>query len=188
MFARLQPGAAGRLLLAGAVLATGVVLAAWGRSVSLFAWESTIVASRKSDELDRKREGLLDRLHKKHFLSLQVLEGRLGLLEAAAHFRALDQAPPAFHWAEFRDSFPGASEEERHCREVICHVDGVKTIHPNATAVVARLEQELRAHLRGGRPCLPEITTGFEYPEGEGWLRGRPPSASKVRRLPVPAR
>src|SRR5205814_6729952 len=114
---------------------------------------------RKNDELERKREGLLARVHRKQFLSREVIEGRLGLLEAAAQFRALDHAPPDFHWDVFRDANPADSEEERHCREVIRHIDGLSEKHSRVRAIVPRLEQELREHLRRGKLCLPEITT-----------------------------
>jgi hypothetical protein len=185
MFARVHAGAAGKLLLTGAVLAGAVALAAWGRNVFVSTFLLTDEADqRKALELDRTMEGLLARVRQKGFLTREVFEGRLGLLEAAAQFRALDHAPPAFHWDVFRESTPANSEEERHCREVIAHVDSMKHVNPQASAVVARLEQELREHLRRGKPCLPEIGT---LPRITG---GCPPGSSSsgamVRRLPRP--
>jgi hypothetical protein len=78
--------------------------------------------------------------------------GRLTLLGAAARFRALDLAPPAFHWKAFRAAFRGDSDEERHCREVIAWVEmELEQTDPClALATRARLVAELEQHLKRG--------------------------------------
>ena len=78
------------------------------------------------------------------------------LLEAAAHFAAVDaQRPPtlppsyAFH--------PGDSVEEQLCRNVIQHVRCLSRSDPRRDAVVKRLEEELQGHLARGPLRLPDL-------------------------------
>jgi hypothetical protein len=102
-------------------------------------------------------QGVKRRIAEKERLAREVAEGRLGLLEAAARFRDLDRQPPEFHWEAFRRTVPGASDEERHCREVIGFVRGLLLDQPGADAAVPyRLEAELRARLDRGDLSLPE--------------------------------
>jgi glutathione S-transferase len=104
------------------------------------------------------------RVREKERIGCAVIDGRLTLFEAAALFRRLNEAPPKP--APLSASFPGDSEEERLCRQVIrwawrrlseCYPGG-------AEALVAPYEEELRRHKeRHGRVVLPDVTEGGCY-------------------------
>jgi hypothetical protein len=88
---------------------------------------------------------ILRRAVAKQRLTVEVVEGRLSLVEAATGFRDLDEQPPPFDWRAFRDAFPGASDDERHCRQVLCYVGGELQGRPGADpALLGRLEAELQ--------------------------------------------
>jgi hypothetical protein len=79
------------------------------------------------------------------------------LLEAAARFRDLDHGPPPIRWDRFRLSYPGASDDERHSREVIGFVSArVEDQGEPGREQVLRLEATLQAHLERGTLWLPE--------------------------------
>jgi hypothetical protein len=97
-----------------------------------------------------------ERCTEKARLAEEVLEGRLGLLEAARHYRDLDEQLGPFPWEQFRRVHPGASDDERHCREVIAFVRTASSERRGADpAPVARLEAELEDLLRQGDLRLP---------------------------------
>jgi hypothetical protein len=87
-----------------------------------------------------------------------LLEGNLGLFEAAAWFHDLNSSPPA-HPAEGWQRLPGRCDGEKLCRQVIgwarVHLQDVMP----ASQVMARLqemEDELNAHIaRHGKVVLP---------------------------------
>jgi hypothetical protein len=76
-------------------------------------------ATPTSAELFLPNRDLLRRLERKHDVIQALLAGRIDLLEAAAHFGALNRQPPDFDWDQFRRMTPGADDEERLCRSVI---------------------------------------------------------------------
>ncbi len=79
----------------------------------------------------------------------EVVEGRLGLLAAAARFYDLNAGVPAGTPA-LRDGYVGDSDEERCCRQVIGWV--TTRLSQNSTAeaqqMANQLEEELRVYLR----------------------------------------
>jgi hypothetical protein len=78
--------------------------------------------------------------------------GRIGLLEAAARFRDLSATPAG--GPDLRVCFPGDSEGERYCRQVIQWVRARAEGEPSDLAV--RLEEELDYYLnREGQIQLP---------------------------------
>jgi hypothetical protein len=86
-----------------------------------------------------------------------MVEGQCSLLEAAACFRDLNQSTPHFPWEHFRRTFPGATDEERHCRQVIELLRWRLEVCPDdRTPAIRRLETELEEHLRRGPLHLPE--------------------------------
>jgi hypothetical protein len=97
----------------------------------------------------------------------ELIARRLTLFEAAAVFHAVDRV----RYPQGRPVpiyFPGKTEEERLCRQVIASVDERLHNRPDREAVVARLEQELQEHLRRyGAVQLPE----FRPPEGIPWFK-----------------
>jgi hypothetical protein len=89
--------------------------------------------------------------------------GRLSLPEAAARCRDLDRQNPGFNWEEFRRTTPGASDEERHCREAIRLLRTNLPLGHSATEELARrLAAALQADLERGTLRLP----GAEGPDG----------------------
>jgi WD40 repeat protein len=105
---------------------------------------------------DEQLLALRRRIEAKYRLAREVIEGRLTLLEAAARFRDLDREPPPFAWDAFRATCPGASDDELHCREVICFVCAEQRGRPRTDAgIVARLEAELDERLGRGDLHLP---------------------------------
>src|SRR5438270_11618380 len=93
------------LLLAGLFISGALALTTWGRERSLpcSATEQPACAeARCLEELERDSKAVIARLARKQRVTDEVIAGRLGLLEAAALFRALNQGPPRFHWQMFR--------------------------------------------------------------------------------------
>jgi hypothetical protein len=124
---------------------------------------------------------ILRRAAAKQRLAVEVIEGRLSLVEAATRFRDLDEQPPPFHWQAFRDAFPGASDDERHCRQVLNYVWGELQDRPDADpALLGRLEAELQDLLARGNFRLPRPDPP---PAARRWdpTAGRPVSKSSVR-------
>jgi hypothetical protein len=89
-------------------------------------------------------------------VSREVALGLRSLREAAALFRELNRLPPEpeeptlWSGADPPPSFPGRTDEERLCRQVVAHVR-VTLRHgapDRAAAVVARLEAEFWEELR----------------------------------------
>jgi hypothetical protein len=111
-------------------------------------------------ETDCRREATLERIDAKFLLMEEVTAGRMSLLEAAAHFRALNLAAVGKNWDRYRKEFPGATDEERHCREVLRWVQSIEAFDPCLwLAVSTRMERELQAALAAGPIRLPTPTS-----------------------------
>jgi hypothetical protein len=147
------PGA--KLLLcvgvAGLVGALALVAPAWWEDIRPCERENTAERVRNAS-LEQKLQAILCRNKRKHRLAEAVLAGRVTLLDGAAYFRALDHQPPEFNWSHFRDRWPGDSDDERHCHEVIhwVYLALLNSDRCQAEAVRARLSTELSDHLRRG--------------------------------------
>jgi hypothetical protein len=107
--------------------------------------------------LDGAGADVLRRLDARQQVADAVIDGRLGLLEAAARFRDLTPADEATRHC-LQAVYPGVSDNERFCRAVIGWVRG--TVRERAPAEAhrraARLEAELEGYLRrDGRVALP---------------------------------
>jgi hypothetical protein len=118
---------------------------------------------RRSEELDDLLRRALRCTDERQRLTAAVVEGRLPLLEAAGRFRDLNRDNPGFNWERFRHTYPGVSDDERFCRQVLAHVDLAVRVRPGADpALPGRLEAELRdllsrgdLHLPGPTPAAP---------------------------------
>jgi hypothetical protein len=118
--------------------------------------ESTWRAVGELARLDREREDmervalLLNRRSDElSAITTDVIAGRVGLLEAAAAFRAADAIVPSGARVQLAPYFAGGSDAERECRRVISFVDTALDGEPSRrAAVVAGLEAELQEHLR----------------------------------------
>ena len=85
-------------------------------------------------------------LREKDQVARAVIDGRLTLVEAVARFRAINASRPA-NLPVRLDQYPGKTDEERVCREVISYVETRLPDQPETSAILARLESELQAHL-----------------------------------------
>jgi hypothetical protein len=109
-------------------------------------------------ELDARRQEVWDRIHVRLRVTAAVSDGRITLVEAAAHFRALDAGLSADARGHI-PVFPGATEEERMCLRVIDFVDSVfPDDSSHVEAVRARLREELRQLLQRGPLRLPDFS------------------------------
>jgi hypothetical protein len=91
-----------------------------------------------------------------------LIREEITLPEAAAYFRRLDQ----FRHGRLPSSFshyPGDSDEERVCRQVIRYTAVQFPEGPQRDEVVARLEYELAEELCGGGVRLPDSTPGRRF-------------------------
>ena len=90
----------------------------------------------------------------------ELVQQRLTLVEAAAQFRQLTVEPAEFP-GRGPVEFPGRTEEERYCREVIQWVKGMATARTSdrSTDILEHLEAELEAHMdsHGGEVILPDM-------------------------------
>ena len=112
--------------------------------------------AQRGQELDDRIRRALRRFAARRRLAGEVIDGRLTLPEAAAGFRDVSEADPAFDWERFRLVHPGASDDERLCRQVIGYVWVQVQNRPDADpALPGRLEAELEDLLRRGDLRLP---------------------------------
>ena len=114
-------------------------------------------SSPTEEELERRRQIFLDREAAKHQAAMDLLAGRLTLLQAAAGFRDLEEALPVT-WAP-RGAAPGPAEAERLCRVVMERANRwmERTLPGRAADVAARLEAELeRQRQPDGTLRLPD--------------------------------
>jgi hypothetical protein len=75
----------------------------------------------------------------------QVYRQKLPLLMAAARFEELYARQPNLR-DQIERCYPGRSDVERHCRQIISFVRLWMSDQPDADAVAMRLEAELRRH------------------------------------------
>jgi hypothetical protein len=100
---------------------------------------------------------LLARIEKRKEITLQLAAGRMSLFEAAAKFKRLNREPnPSPHRME--NFFPGASDNERLCRQVIEWLRHQPMPSKQREQALAQAEADLRDHLacHGGQVILPE--------------------------------
>ena len=161
---RYRPRAGGRVLAFGCSALLGVVLYSGflvrglaAEAGAPAAAESERAAEAEGERLEALSRGARRRLDAKAGVILEVLQGRLTLPEAAARFRDLNDQLPAFNWEQFRQAYPGRSDDERHCQQVIQFVrNEVQARGAADLAPVARLEAELHERLDRGDLRLPE--------------------------------
>ena len=110
----------------------------------------------RSRRLDDQMRVICRCIEEKERLAREVAAGRLGLVEAAARYRDLATEDPVITPDIFRRAYPGGSDEERYCRQVIVFVQEAVRERPGGDlAVVGRLEAELDDLLGRGDFRLP---------------------------------
>jgi hypothetical protein len=112
---------------------------------------------KQEDQLSEQSKQVLRSCERKSQLAADVIAERLSLQEAAAQFRELAQTAPASHLKGLHLIFPGCSDEECFCREVIACVEAQFFDRPDkASGLIARLSRELDQELAcSGIPFLP---------------------------------
>jgi hypothetical protein len=109
------------------------------------------------EELEQKLQGVWRRLLARERIVKEVIAGRLSLLEAAAHFRDLDQTADEIVRVVLRRRYPHCeTDDERYCRYVIDYVEAEVDNDPGVLELVERLLEELDAHQSKGRLRLPK--------------------------------
>jgi hypothetical protein len=102
---------------------------------------------RRADKLEVQLANVVRRGARRRETVQELIAGRRTLREAAARSQALAREDPDFPWDMFRREYPGRTDEERHCRQMIVFVQTALQDHPGEAAeVVARLEAELEAY------------------------------------------
>src|SRR5262245_1705481 len=117
--------------------------------------------------LDVEDEIVLRRIARKEALVQELLAGRMGLLETAAWFRELNAERPDY-LPMIRNAFPGSTDDERYCRNVIYYAQSyLNASGASDSAAVERLHAELaRCSARGG-VTLPAVPTSPERPAAD---------------------
>jgi hypothetical protein len=145
----------GLLVIAAVLLAGGLLLSVLQRrnAESGGPAKGTVAHEhRRAESLEQQMQAALARVSKRKDIVRQLLAGQVTLVAAARSFRALDLEAESFSWEAFRRTYPGDTDEERHCREVIDWVAGeLKEADPCwALSVLCQVERELEEALRRG--------------------------------------
>ncbi len=112
---------------------------------------------RREASLNRQHDAVRRRMESRRAVLRELVDGHRTLLETAARFRDIDRNAPEFNWPSFREATLEATDEERHCREVIEHLRAWAPLGVGPTEEMAqRLERELAELLARGPVCLPE--------------------------------
>ncbi len=113
--------------------------------------------ARRGQRLEADRVVLLNSVETKRQIADNLTAGRLTLWEAAARFKALYATRPE-HLGPYLDQYPGGSDDERLCRQVIGFAEARLEESAARKAFVARLEAELQQRLeRDGAIVLPNL-------------------------------
>jgi hypothetical protein len=111
----------------------------------------------RGEQYDRDVQAVQRRHAAKEAVARDLACDRLTLLEAAGRARDIDRACPMFPWKAFRSTYPGASDDERHCREVIGVIRSMPPLgKPANEGAALRCEAEMQEHITLGTLRLPE--------------------------------
>jgi hypothetical protein len=156
---KLSRGTLGRVALALGFALPLVWLIPWGTAqvLNLAGYSQLAEEQERVRVLEEEHVRTLRRGQMRRDVVAAVITGRMPLLQAAGAFRELNRGAPSSYWGMFGRLYPGASDEERHCRQVIAYVRTELEEYPGGeNEVVRRLEAALRAQLERGPLQLPE--------------------------------
>jgi hypothetical protein len=125
--------------------------------------------------LEQEGAAVLLRIQDRQDIAARVIAHQMTLSEAAACFRSLNAEQAKLREQMLLAAFPGASEEERLCRQVIVWVSNALLDEPDRQAVeVARLEAEMNQRFphEDGASLSPESSQTGSTPSPLGF---RPP-------------
>jgi hypothetical protein len=130
-------------LLIGLTKATGLAYEEVYANLSLLESERT-----REDDLIARDRALIENFEGKEHVMKEVMEGRLTLHEAAAQFQMLNLMCSEYNWNVFRRLYPGQTDEQRHCRQVLAFL-WIKANQGSGPAydVAVRLESEFKREL-----------------------------------------
>jgi hypothetical protein len=115
-------------------------------------------ARRRREELVKRDGVLFRRIAAKEEVIRELIAGRLSLWQAARWFKQLNENPRDLT-ADYLEFFPGATDDEKQCRQVLdwTRLAVQRLAASRASALLARLEAELeeRRRLGGGLLTLP---------------------------------
>ncbi len=103
---------------------------------------------RRQKELDRFDGVVYARVQERYAIIGELCAGRMTLFEAAAQFKRLNAQPNPSTF-KILSLFPGATDDERVCRQVLAWLAGNIEQLPSCQrqSVLDRLEAELREHI-----------------------------------------
>jgi hypothetical protein len=103
---------------------------------------------RRADELERRRLACALRKQMRDQIIEEVIADRLTLFQAATRFQELNESDPHFCWGVLRSAYPGATDHECCCRQIIAFVQiDLEDDPTRARAVVERLERQLDGYM-----------------------------------------
>jgi hypothetical protein len=166
VFEELQMGAWARLVASVVFLLSGLAAFSWSGPRRLSAWRvewprlSSAEEGEREANLAYRGEVVKRRLEAKRKIIRLLLEGRFTLFQAAALFGYLNDAPEDCPDL-YRLRWPGRSDGEKLCRQVIGWVesDKARTASTELDLLREQLDNELEEHMRanGGLVVLPDM-------------------------------
>ncbi len=148
--------AAGALALAGA----GSARPSWVADAGLDFWNVPALKARLAQdqraaaELDARDDRVMRRIAVKEVLIADVVAGKVGLIEAAAQFRAMNAGSHGYA-VVIRSLYPNMSDDERVCRNVIDYVQSYVEGDEDGRALIHRLTEDLNQLKAAGRLTIP---------------------------------
>jgi hypothetical protein len=146
------------------LILTGLSAAEWTGSADADSWDLPALNANAAGEgqvakeLQDRFDGVTRRIALKEAVVADLSKGRLGLMAAAARFRALNA-----RWGSNADvvraMFPDMSDDERVCWNVIAFVEATKA---TGEAVGCRLRLELLILKAAGQLHIPDLPPGAE--------------------------
>jgi hypothetical protein len=171
----------GRLtrLALGAVLVSCLVLGllslrlGWVAAPGLDGWTVPAVfdalgqEAGRDEQLDREERAVQRCTAAKREVAAEAAAGRVTLFEAAARFRDLDADAPETYRRVWRQTFEGATDEERYCHQVLEYVAQIGRERPGDAVALDRLRAQLDGALSRGDIQLPAPARTTR--PGAGW-------------------
>jgi len=185
-------GARPLLWLVPGLVALGIALVMrWpGDAGDLPSWGDRTEEEQLAMEMEQQRLEALRRTAERQAVLDAVVAGRMDLLQAAARFRHLNGALPEPGRDIIRAFFPGASDEERVCRQVIHWMRG-RGADPDGgpyESAAARLKAQLNEQLRRGGVDASSLPTPSRPGRRGCGVKDGPVPGSRQRPGGAPAR
>jgi hypothetical protein len=132
----------------------------WAADLGLDFWNVPALKARLAEDhqlaskLSDRDDKVMRRIAVKETIIEDLVAGRIGLLDAAAEFRALNAGRHAYV-VVIRSLYPNMSDEERMCRNVISYVESFVEGDEDGRALIHRLNEDLHHIVDVGSIHLP---------------------------------